>query len=751
MNSFLIHTAILGLLCLSSPSIADEVSSSSGASHVQTVNEHLAPHQIDAKREDVGAELRIALLQEAVENTEANEADKPREQAADESVVDLLKQIDVTIAQQKTATASLQDARSKQDELKTEIQRLENTGVEGGPPYSINILDQYTDAVASGKATRESMDASVLAARDAVEVSHDQVEARKRAVRQWKESGGIEGDAQGRRLQLDSQLADEMLVLNRQQLSINEANAEIAQQEEILDKRRLALVSASVVFSKETLNEKLAELDARESELKRRSSVIQSELQYAERRWLDARQEMDAVASPTDDAVQRVEALKTAQQTVQIEQSIVNQRLQRIPMLQTSWQRRYLVATDKSTRQEERIWLDETEEQIQQIAREKQSKLLKLLETREVQAAIATKVDALSSEQESLRRWLNANFQSLSKQVEIYNSAMLDLDSASRGLSRLKVDIEGTPSRSLGEWFADCWSSLHRYWNYELTSIDDTSITVGKIASSILFLLFGYIAAKIISSVLGNRLPKLGVDEAGAHAIESLAFYALLIVFGLGVLRYANVPLTVFTFLGGTIAIGVGFGSQNILNNFISGLILLAERPIRAGDLIMLDDTYGNVKTIGARSTTIRTGENLDIIVPNSKFLENNVVNLTRRDDRLRTSINVGVAYGSDLNKVLTLLEQAASENEHVNDRPKPFVWFNDFGDNALAFQVHFWINARTIVQMRKTETEVRLAIDRLFREYGISIAFPQRDIHLQTERPINVRMVDDQFSADAA
>ncbi len=128
--------------------------------------------------------------------------------------------------------------------------------------------------------------------------------------------------------------------------------------------------------------------------------------------------------------------------------------------------------------------------------------------------------------------------------------------------------------------------------------------------------------------------------------------------------------------------------------------------------------------------------------MPNSKFLENNVVNLTRRDDRLRTSINVGVAYGSNLELVIELLEQAASEHPSVNERPKPFVWFNDFGDNSLAFQVHFWINARTTTQMRRIETDVRLTIDRLFREHQIVIAFPQRDLHLQSQRPLEFRMV---------
>jgi small-conductance mechanosensitive channel len=287
-------------------------------------------------------------------------------------------------------------------------------------------------------------------------------------------------------------------------------------------------------------------------------------------------------------------------------------------------------------------------------------------------------------------------------------------------------------------------SSLGGIWNYELTSIDDTSLTVGKVVSSVLFLFFGFFAARGLSRMLGKRLPKLGVDDAGASIIESLSFYALLLAFGLTALRYANVPLTAFTFLGGAIAIGVGFGSQNILNNFISGLILLAERPIKVGDLIQLGETYGNVTKIGPRSTQIRTGENLDIIVPNSKFLENDVTNLTRRDDRLRTSICIGVAYGSPLDQVVGLLELAARDAKDVQELPTPMVWFNDFGDNSLVFQVNFWIKARTLAQMRRIETEVRLSIDRLFRANDIVIAFPQRDLHIQTQRPIDLRLIHD-------
>ncbi len=256
----------------------------------------------------------------------------------------------------------------------------------------------------------------------------------------------------------------------------------------------------------------------------------------------------------------------------------------------------------------------------------------------------------------------------------------------------------------------------------------------------------GFLAARIISRGLGNRLlSRFGLNENAAGAIQSLSFYLLLIIFAWMALRFANIPLTVFAFLGGAIAIGVGFGSQNILNNFISGLILLAERPIRLGDLIQLENLYGNVVRIGARSTRVRTGNNLDIVVPNSKFLENNVVNLTLGDDKYRTHVAVGVAYGSPTRDVSRLMKHAVEEHGRILDRPEPIVLFSDFGDNALIFEVHFWVTVRSVMDRLRIESDIRFRIDHLFSEAGVVIAFPQRDVHFDTDSPFDVRLLPSQ------
>jgi small-conductance mechanosensitive channel len=231
------------------------------------------------------------------------------------------------------------------------------------------------------------------------------------------------------------------------------------------------------------------------------------------------------------------------------------------------------------------------------------------------------------------------------------------------------------------------------------------------------------------------------LDPGVTSALQTIAFYTLLVTFSLFSLQLISIPLTVFAFLGGAVAIGVGFGSQNILNNFISGLILLAERPIRVGDLVEIDGLHGNVENIGARSTRVRTGANLEIIVPNSTFLENNVTNLTLSDTRIRTMVSVGVAYGSPTRDVDRLLREAVASRPDIHLEPEPIVLFKEFGDNSLLFEIHFWINARTIMQAQKIESEVRHTIDDLCRQAEITIAFPQRDVHLDTVRPIEVNL----------
>lgn len=204
--------------------------------------------------------------------------------------------------------------------------------------------------------------------------------------------------------------------------------------------------------------------------------------------------------------------------------------------------------------------------------------------------------------------------------------------------------------------------------------------------------------------------------------------WALMVFTALAILR---VPLTAFAFVSGALAIAVGFGAQNILNNFISGWILMWERPIRIGDFLEIDDVKGTVETINTRSTRIRRTDGVHMLIPNSQLLENTVVNWTLVDKMARGQVRVGVAYGSPARRVQELMLQAADESDVIHDQPAPLVLFEDFGDNALIFDLFFWIDAFGEKDLRVIKSEMRFRIEELMNENGIVIAFPQRDVHI--------------------
>jgi len=309
------------------------------------------------------------------------------------------------------------------------------------------------------------------------------------------------------------------------------------------------------------------------------------------------------------------------------------------------------------------------------------------------------------------------------------------------------VSVGGTvvPGRGIGEVVADVLRDFASVWSFQLTAIDGRALTVGKVVIAVLVVAVGApIAKAVMRRVARKLLARVGVQPGAAEAFATLGFYvvlACLVVFALWV---AEIPLTVFTLAGGALAIGIGFGSQNILNNFISGLILLAERPIKVGDLIDVNGTFGQVESIGARSTAIKTFDNFHIIVPNSTFLESNVVNWTHTDNLVRISLVVGVAYGSPARKVEEILLEVVREHGKAVTPPDPVVLFNDFGDSALVFQALFWIEMNRPMEQRRVLSDLRFRLDERFREAGIVIAFPQRDLHLDTLRPLQVQMIKD-------
>jgi small-conductance mechanosensitive channel len=284
--------------------------------------------------------------------------------------------------------------------------------------------------------------------------------------------------------------------------------------------------------------------------------------------------------------------------------------------------------------------------------------------------------------------------------------------------------------------------TLRSIWNLKLFSIGENTVLVSQLIIVLGVLVTGYIATKIIERFVQNRLARTELGKDAAYLLQRIIFYVLLVIVVTTALSLLNIPLGAFAFVSGAIAIGVGFGAQNVINNFISGWILMMERPIRINDFIEIEGSMGTVERIGNRSTRILRVDGVHMMIPNSQLLERAVVNWTLVDRRIRTSLRVGVAYGSPVEKVAELIELATVEEADVLAEPEPIVVFDDFGDNALMFDVYFWSEVGGERHLREIRSAIRFRIDRLFRENDIVIAFPQRDVHVNSQSPLEVRVL---------
>jgi small-conductance mechanosensitive channel len=226
-------------------------------------------------------------------------------------------------------------------------------------------------------------------------------------------------------------------------------------------------------------------------------------------------------------------------------------------------------------------------------------------------------------------------------------------------------------------------------------------------------------------------LARTGMDAGARHAAGTIARYLLLLIGFLIIVQSVGIDLTTFNVLAGAIGIGVGFGLQNVVSNLFAGLIIMFERPIKIGDRIVVDQVEGDVIEIGARATTVLTNDNIAIIVPNSKFITENVVNWQYTDNNVRFHIPVSVAYGSDTGKVEKILLEVAKENGDVLEEPPPAVRLLEFGDNGLMFELRAW-SASLVHRKGRLTSALNRAIYEKFNEAGIAFPFPQRDLHVR-------------------
>jgi len=274
---------------------------------------------------------------------------------------------------------------------------------------------------------------------------------------------------------------------------------------------------------------------------------------------------------------------------------------------------------------------------------------------------------------------------------------------------------------------------LNSWITEPIFTIGSETFSIANVLKLLLFCIVVVWIGRIIRRTLVRRVfPKAHIDEGTGQALSTMVFYGFVVIGMLVGFEASGINVSALTVLFGAIGVGVGFGLQTIASNFISGLIILFEKPIRIGDRIEVGGLHGQVQRINARATEIRTNDGIDVIIPNSDFVSQRVINWSHGDDKIRVRVTVGVAYGSDVKKVREALLEAAQSVEATLKEPPPKVRLKRFGDSSLDFELLAW--TEELLQFRgEFASRLNFAIHDTFEKYGIQIPFPQRDLHLRS------------------
>ncbi|MBN2482809.1 MAG: mechanosensitive ion channel [Candidatus Omnitrophica bacterium] len=275
------------------------------------------------------------------------------------------------------------------------------------------------------------------------------------------------------------------------------------------------------------------------------------------------------------------------------------------------------------------------------------------------------------------------------------------------------------------------FGTLLQWINTPIIYIGGGPVTLGGITSGLFVFLFSLVISGVVRRLIAIRLKKsLHFSDAMTYAFQRIAHYTVIVLGLILATQFIGINLGSLTVMFGFLGVGIGFGLQNLTSNFISGLILLIERPVGVGDFISIEDKVGIVSNVNMRATVINTLDNVSIIVPNAKFIENQVTNWAYGDTRVRIHCPVGVAYGSDIPKVKETLLAVARNHPDVLDTPAPDVWFLRFGNSSLDFDLLIWTEKPEKQYLLRSQ--INYAIDESFRREKITVPFPQQDVHVQ-------------------
>lgn len=672
----------------------------------------------------------------------------------------------------------LKDARQSLRDLET--QRKGWQGFSEKPPYPLALLDSLGDFIQSRQIElhtgemRFSIAEGELAdytanLRESRTLQRLAVERRDQSIGKPEETRMIWLQALATRrndLNETGIISAETL---RQML--HEEMAWLRQEIDFLD-QKLSVASGSFHFTREELDKKMKVLDAQVEQSKQELDIAVTSEDYERLELEKVRTSMERIKNVTaadGQPAKESSRLVAARQAMEIQQAkvetasikvLVFKILSRLGRAeQDLWKSRFQFANPgKDVPSPDSVELQKRLETFQGWKKYLRSRLDGIeINVRNQQNRIVS--PALPERERELSRILLAGFR---EQKNLMLRVDDRLSQTEQLLKRFAGEIslrsgQGKPVEArLKQRAAQTISYAWKIWNTDLYVAEETviidgqkivrsrSVTVGKVIQALLIFFIGiYVTKKLMVPLQRRTARKFTLNENDAQVFGRVTYYLVFICILIFSLVTVNIPLAVFTFFGGALAIGVGFGAQTLINNFISGLILIFDRSIRLNDVVEVDGQRGRVTAINLRSSRVKRFDGIEILIPNSVFLQQNVVNLTLSDPFTRFEITVGVAYGTPTRTAEEVIYRAVVAQPEVRSDPPPCVVFEDFAESSLNFRAFFWVNLDPAINSNIVRSEIRHRIGEYLASADISIPFPQRDLHLDASRPLEVTLCE--------
>ncbi|MBQ4402414.1 MAG: mechanosensitive ion channel, partial [Synergistaceae bacterium] len=499
-------------------------------------------------------------------------------------------------------------------------------------------------------------------------------------------------------------------------------------------RRRLADMKGKVSFPKELLDANIEALQAKIAALTEEMSDARKSLNSANSALKRARASLtsaDANAITASTASYMARSARVSYWEYMT--AMINEEISLTREAQEVWRKRYKLFHDEASGED--IWAYREEAEARQQELQKQLDSIRAMENvvfREIDTlqsqANAEGVSGLTQQNlmqaaENRRRIISEVFnryETMIPRAVFYQQRLHSEANDNLGAIRLAEKVSSFSKET-----------IMSFLNTELWQGEGYSVTVSKLTIAVAVLLSSFFLSSWGSKWIKRRIMKRAkASITAANAIQRITFYILWITFALIALNIVDIPLTAFAFMGGAMAVGIGFGMQNIFNNLISGFIVIFSRPFKVNDIVEVAGTQGVVEDIGSRSTTIKTWDGLDVVLPNRYFLENSVTNWTGTDLKKREILKVSVSYEADTREVEKILLDVVGGHSQVLKNPAPFVIFKDFGNDGLEFEIYYWFELRK-GSGAKISSDMRHHITAVFRREGIDIPYPQRVIHM--------------------